>query len=315
MNFFAVWAYLTWLNGVSHLIRQCARGRRVAEAFVSVLLHHLNYRLVIWLVRRLYALPFCGSRLKNRAKVAQANKQALLGDDGELDYAAMAIRRQVLEMAATRGRNKRLLAELARCSVQLNRVVETAHRAGTPVILAPLHMVSDVLAGIVGAGVSPGITTVLVSSSAEIYEPAERQKAGLNLDFCSIHSDSRDIADSLMTALTEASELKRNIMIFPDITPDYTHQTNSAETAKLPCRLFDRPANLHSGIIRMARVLSAQVVFYFLYDDGEINIYIHPPVMARDVRKQLPGMIEKSLRIRPGDWMLWHAHSLYFINE
>lgn len=315
MNFFAVWVWLSWLNGVNRLSRQGARARRGAEALACLLLRYLNYRVVLWFVRGFYALPFCGRRLKNRTRVAEANMQALLGTDGEFDYAAMAIRRQVFDAAATRGQNRRLLAELARCTAQLNEVVAEVHQTGTPVILAPLHMVSDVLAGIVGAGVTPGHTTVLVSSSAEVYERAERQKVGLNLDYCSIHSASHDIATGMMSALAETGELKRNMMIFPDITPDFTHMTNKTVAAKLPCRLFGRPANLHSGIIRTARMLSARVVFYFLYDDGEIKIDIYPPVSARDLKQQLPDIVEKSLRMRPNDWMLWHAHSLYFINE
>jgi lauroyl/myristoyl acyltransferase len=315
MNFFAVWACLTWLNGVDRLTRRGVKARRAADGFACLLLRHLNYRVVLWGLRGLYALPFCGRSLKKRATVAKANQRSILGPEGNVDYAGMALRRQVLEVAATRGQNKRVLAELARCTAQLNEVVQEIHRSGSPVVLAPLHMVSDVLAGMVGAGVSPGRTTVLVSSSVEVYEQAERQKVGLNLDYCSIHSDSREIAASLMTALTETSELKRNMMIFPDITPDFTHFTNKSDTAKLPCRLFDRPANLHSGIIRMARMLAAQTVPYFLYFDGQLKIHIYPPVAARDLKKQLPGIIEKSLRGRPQDWMLWHAHSLYFINE
>lgn len=64
-----------------------------------------------------------------------------------------------------------------------------------------------------------------------------------------------------MMSVMEAAENKRNIILFPDITPDFTQFASKDKTEKLHCQLFGRQANLHSGIIRMARMMSAKVVF------------------------------------------------------
>ncbi|MEX6226359.1 hypothetical protein AB6F55_16995 [Providencia hangzhouensis] len=118
-----------------------------------------------------------------------------------------------------------------------------------------------------------------------------------------------------MTLMTETASGQKNMIIFPDITPDYTIHTGEGINNKLACRLFNRPAKLHSGVVRLSKVISAQVVFYNLYCKNGIQINIYPPVHATDIAKQLPIIIEKTIRDYPNDWLLWHSHSLYFINH
>lgn len=315
MRFVVVWLYLGCLNGADALRRRAAALGRWRNALACLLLRYMNYRVVLSVINGISRFPFVARSLKARAHVAAANKRALLEKGEVMDFVRLTQRRKVLEMAATWAQNPRVLADIARCSAELDAVVAPLHEAGSPVILAPLHMVSDVLAGMVGAGVTPGKTTVIVSQSVELYQREVRQLGGIEMDYCSIHDDSRDIAGNLMDAVMEAASLQRNIMLFPDITPDYTVHASRTSTAKLPCRLFGRQAHLHSGILRIARMLSAQVVFYHLYEEGGLKLHIHPPVAARGLKKMLPDIIESAIRQHPDDWMLWHAHSLYFINE
>ena len=315
MRFFAVWVYLTWKNALTTLARSGEPLHKLHARIVCWLLLHGNYRWFLRLAAVRRRLGMVDRDERRRAFVAAANRRCLLDDDHRVDHAMIGHRRRLLDLAATFGKNPEVLAQLACCTTQLNAVVEPLHQARQPVVLAPLHMVSDVLAGIVGSGVFPGQATVIVSASAEIYQEKARQQGGVNLSYCSIHEDSRAIAGNLMTAIMEAAEHRRNIMIFPDITPDYTVNTNEANTAKLPCQLFGRPANLHSGILRIARALSAQVVFYSLYYDNGIHIHIEPPMAARTLKTRLPGVIEGAIARHPEDWLLWHAHSLFFINE
>ncbi|WP_380183026.1 ABC transporter [Kalamiella sp. sgz302252] len=315
MVFSVVWIWLAWHNFLARLARACRLFRQVRHKIFCWLLRHCDYR---WLLR----LAALGRRLglgnraeRRRAFVAAANKQCLIDDGRRLDYAALCYRRRLFELAATFGQNPQLLAQLERCKTELDAVVKPLHQAGSPVVLAPLHMVSDVLAGIVGSAVFPGKATVIVSASVENYDQQTRQAAGINLSYCSIHDDNRAIADNLTSAIMAAATNQQNIMLFPDITPDYTAQGQAAKSAKLGCRLFGRPARLHSGIIRIARALAAQVVFYYLYYDKGIKIYIYQPVASRDLKGKLPEIIEASLRRHPDDWTLWHSHSLFFINE
>jgi lauroyl/myristoyl acyltransferase len=315
MRFFAVWVYLTWCNSLSSLAAIWRKVTRLRNRVALQVIRRIDYRLLLGVAYLRGLIPLGQRALRGRAAVARANKDALIGPQGKVDVVSQTSRRQVLELAATYGQNPRVLAQLAACTGQLDEVVTALHAAGSPVVLAPMHMVSDILAGIVGAGVYPGKATVIVSSSVEVYQEQARRQGGVSLDYCSIHDDNREIAVNLTDAIMEAADHQRNIIIFPDITPDFTINTNKSKTAKMHCTLFDRSANLHSGVIRIARALSAQVVFYYLYYDNGIKINIFSPVAASQLRQELPKIIEASLRQQPEDWLLWHAHSLFFINE
>lgn len=318
MRLLVVWVYFAWRNQLDKL---AFFGWKFGgwKAKLSIwLLRHCDYRFVFMLKALYRALGLIERKQKNLAYVAAANSQCLLAEQKKRpaqNFIRTAQRRQILELAATYGQNQQILAQLAICTQLLDCQVKTLHDAGSPVILAPLHMVSDVLAGIVGANTYPKKATVVVSSSAEIYEEQARQMGGVNISYCSIHADSSVIAGNLMDAIMETADHKRNIIIFPDITPDYTVDSMMSKTAKTPCHLFGRPANLHSGIIRMAKVLSAQVICYYLYYDKEIKIYIYPTISSQQVKSKLPELIETSITRHPQDWLLWHSHSLFFINE
>jgi hypothetical protein len=315
MRFFAVWVYLAWMDALAKIARSFLPLRKAQGKAICWLLRHGDYRWFLGLAALSRRLRLNNHGERRRAFVAAANKQCLIDDGRKVDFAKIGQRRRLLDLAATYAGNAQLLAQLEQCKVQLNAIVEPLHQAGQPVVLAPLHMVSDVLAGMVGAGVFPGQATVVVSASAEVYQERARQQAGINLSYCSIHDDNRAIAGNLSSAIMEAADHQRNIMLFPDITPDYTVNSNEAKTAKLNCRLFDRPASLHSGVIRIARALSAQVVSYYLYYDQGIKIYIYPPIPACNLKAKLPELIETSIVRHPEDWLLWHSHSLFFINE
>lgn len=281
-------------------------------AFTCLLLRKVNYRLFLLTLRAIQFFTPVSRQEARLSVVAKENKRCLLGKTrGVLNYPWINQRRRLLELAATYGRNKALLQELQRCSEQLNSVVKPLHDCGSPVILAPLHMVSDVLAGIVGSQVYPEHSTVVVSSSAQAFEPGKE----INLRFCSIHNENHQIASELINAIAEAAQHKTNIMLFPDITPDFTHQYNISATAKFDCQLFGRAARIHSGIIRLARMLSAKVVFYHLYYDNGVKIKIYPAVDAKDIEEQAHSLIEHAIKSYSDEWLLWHTHSLFFFNE
>ncbi|CAI1112533.1 Lauroyl/myristoyl acyltransferase [Serratia marcescens] len=314
MRLLAVRGYLAWRNGLDAVARFSAAGAGMGNRLTCALLRRVDYRLWLAVCRRLR-----GSRpqrrFRHRHAVALANRQSLLGE-GKLDFAWLMQRRQWLDVAAVYARNTVLMNHLADCSAQLDRVVAPLHRAGVPVLLAPMHTVSDVLATLVGAGVYPGRATVIVSG--DVQEFARRSPENewrQRLDYCSIHDDPRHIAGTLSQAMLEAAEHRRNIILFPDITPDYTLNGKQDAAAKLACHLFGRPAHLHSGIVRLSRALRAQVVCYSLYFDRGIRIHIEEPIVAEQVGRAMPAIVERTLRQHADDWLLWHSHSLFFINE
>ncbi|MCW0343069.1 hypothetical protein NB703_001162 [Pantoea ananatis] len=315
MKFYALWCALFWRNLTVRCQWLAYKFQLIGNRAHCLLFRGLHYRIIFAFAHARRFLKLIPRDLKLRAAVAESNRRCLLNDDKNFDYIWLTQRRKLLEEGLTYGQNRRLLRELAACSAQLNAVVEPIQRAGQPVLLAPLHMVSDVLATMVGAAAYPGKATVVISRSAEVYSEAERRQGGLDLSYCSIHEDNKSIAGNLMSSVIAAAENKRNIIIFPDITPDFTQFASKDKAEKLSCRLFERPASLHSGIIRLARVMSAQVVFYHLYFDNGLKIRIHAPIAARKIKDEMPRIIEQSIRDYSTDWMLWHSHSLFFINE
>ena len=314
MRFFSVWVYLAWKNGLDGMVRYTTKLVGLRDRLVCAMLRRMDYRLYLGLRHRLHCRSLLPSGQRNRSAVAMANYRSLLGRMDELDFSWLMQRRRLLDFAAVYAHNAELLGQLAQCSARLNRVVEPLHRSGVPVILAPMHTVSDVLATLVGAGVYPGLATVIVSGEAQEYL-RQAPKWQQNVDLCSIHDDQRRIAGKLAQAMLEAAEHRRNIILFPDITPDYTLNSNKDLSAKLACRLFNRPAHLHSGIARLSRALQAQVVFYSLSYDGGIRIHIDEPVAAENIGHVLPGIVERTMVRHADEWLLWHSHSLFFINE
>lgn len=315
MKFFALWCALFWKNLAVRCQLLFHKLGLISYRAHCLLFRCMHYRVMFAFSHVSRFLGLTRRDVKLRAAVAQSNRQCLLHDNKAFDYIWLTQRRQLLVQAVTYGRNRWALQELADCTAQLNAVVEPMQRGGQPVILAPLHMVSDVLSTMVGATVYPGKATVITSRSADAYSAAERQLGGLDLTYCSIHEDNKNIAGNLMSSVMEAADNQRNIILFPDITPDFTHFASKDKAEKLRCRLFDRPASLHSGIIRMARMMSAKVIFYHLYYDNGLRIYIHEPVPAKKLKDEMPRIIEQSIREHSTDWMLWHSHSLFFIND
>ncbi|CAI1003261.1 Uncharacterised protein [Serratia entomophila] len=314
MRFFSVWVYMTWNNALADMARYAAALAGFRGRLAGIALRRMDYRRYLRLRRQLHRLSLLPRGRRYRSAVAAANYRSLLGNADALNFSWLMQRRRLLDFSAVYAKNPALLGQLARCSARLNQVVEPLHRSGAPVILAPMHTVSDVLAALVGAGAYPGLATVVVSGDVQEHlRQAPEWQARLEL--CSIHDDQRLIAGQLTQAMLAAADHRRNIILFPDITPDYTLNSNKDPSAKLACRLFDRPAHLHSGIARLSRALRAQVVFYALYYDDGIHIQIEAPVAAENIRRALPEVVERTMVRHADDWLLWHSHSLFFINE
>lgn len=307
-----LWLTITWKNITDKFISAVKMFVSLRTRILCMLLARCDYQHIVAFARILHFCFPARRQDKLLQHVANENRRCLLGEPGtRIDYIWINKRRRILELAATWGANRALRDQLATCTQALNAIVGPLHDAGCPVVLAPLHMVSDVLAGIVGSNVYPGEATIIVSSSAQQFPPGN----GIPITYCSIHDNEHQIASNLLMSLEQAVEHKRNIMLFPDITPDFTHQANISGSAKAKHVLFNRTAHLHNGIVRISRMMAAQVVFFYLYYDKGIKIFIYPPVSYREVNQKLPVIIEQSIVNHPDEWLLWHTHSLFFFNE
>ncbi|WP_058910652.1 ABC transporter [Entomohabitans teleogrylli] len=317
-RFLVVWCVFSVKNTVARLgeVRWPLAG--TARSLLRLVLRYGHMPTLLAITHGLCRLRLLGWGYRDRSAVATQNFRCLTGQPGRIDAAWIAMRRQMLELGATWGQNPACLRQVQACISELEQVVAPLHQQNIPVVLAPLHAVSDIIAAMVGSAVTPGRASVVVSSSveqAELFNQHARELGGVELSYCSIHQDNKQLAGELMSLISDVADGRQNMIIFPDITPDYTIQTDEAHSGKIACRLFGRTAKLHSGVARLSRVVAAQVVFYHLSYQNGLTIKIHPPVTARQVAATMPAIIENTLRDYPGDWLLWHSHSLYFINH
>lgn len=313
MRYIVVSFYITlkcFFDDVLRCVNKITAALRKAFQFSNV-----DLKVIFTFLHLKRVLNLAGKHKKKCARVANENIRCLLGADRKINFIWLAQRREALDYAATFGQNKKVMTQLDDCAAQLSAAVKPLHDAGSPVVLAPMHMVSDILSGIVAGKAYPGNGTVIVSSNAATYRNEDRRRGGVNLTYCSIHDSNEGIGENIMSACLNAAEHNTNIIIFPDIVPDYTYKTGASFSAKIKCRMFGRPAGLHSGVYRLAKIISAQVVFFYLYYDNGIKIYIHHPMDKKETLTTLPGLIENAIREHPQDWLLWHLHSLYFIND
>lgn len=317
IQYLIVWTVFSVKNCLMPFKKGYKKLTHGAIALLRFLLHRGHTKTILAISRYFCKVGVFGHKYRNQNKVATANYRSLINPDGVIDAGWIAVRRFLLEEGATWGQNHQIMAQIQACTLALDKVVAPLHQQKKTIVLAPLHMVSDVLATMIGAGVTPGSATVVVSSSAEQqkYNQSAREFGGVNLSYCSIHQDNKSLASNLMTLMTEVASGQKNMIVFPDITPDFTIQTEEGMSSKLSCNLFNRAAKLHNGVVRLSSAISGQVIFYHLYYQDGIQIKIYPPVEAKQVTIQMPVIIESAIRNYPNDWLLWHSHSLYFISH
>ncbi|EFV1354223.1 hypothetical protein HRM90_003557 [Salmonella enterica] len=263
-------------------------------------------------IKRLTGLYAKGYRL--RACVANANQRCLL-PQSSLNYTLTANRREIIEFYSTWGQDTQILQQIDCCAEELRRVAKKVVDAGTPLILAPLHMMSDVAAVIVASRANPIKSTVVVSSNANEWNARARAQGNIDVDYCSVEQNTHGIGLSLATACIDVSEGTRGLIVFADMVPDYSMRSSDKAQDKFLCRMFNRPSYLHNGLIRLSKVTKADVIFFHLYYDQQIKIRVLPAISYKNVRNELPEVIEQAITQFPQDWLLWHQHCLYFINE
>ena len=249
---------------------------------------------------------------KEKINLAEENFKCLIGRKPRYSLSWTQLQRVILENAATWRRNEKILEEIQQCAAQLNHIVSGLRQQGGNVILAPLHIVSDTIAAIVASYVAPKISTIIVSSGAEKFREVCRTNENARLYFCSIHQDNIAFSRQLSAVINDVIEGKQNIIIFPDIPPTYTSMVSELGKNKIKCKLFDRPAKLHDGILRLSKIMSASVLFFYIYYDGGLKIKVYSPIEPEQIAVQAPVIIEESIREYPEQWTLWHNGFLFF---
>ncbi|MDN5986774.1 MAG: ABC transporter, partial [Hafniaceae bacterium] len=190
-RFLLVWIVFSTKNIGGYFHQVTHRLLSALKTFFCWVLRFCNVRLVLAIARGLCFLGVLGREFRHQNPVATQNFSCLTGQKGRIDASWIAVRRKILEASATWAQNPKVLQQLAACTQQLDEAVAPLRLRKNAVILAPLHSISDVLAAMVAAGVTPGRASVIVSSSAEQYNARARALGGVNLSYCSIHQDSK----------------------------------------------------------------------------------------------------------------------------
>lgn len=196
---------------------------------------------------------------------------------------------------------------------ELNGIIANVKKDGTPVILAPLHMVSDLLAVFVASKASQCKTTVIISAGAHKLTQKDFSHRGVNLHYCSIHQSKYNFAEKMTILLDEVIAGDNNLIIFPDIIPSYsTHNADTLNGSRLTCRMFNRAASIHAGIIKLSKMTKAKVIPFYLSYGNSFSIHVYSPVCHLKIAEELPRILESAILNNSDDWLLWHYKKLYF---
>jgi hypothetical protein len=252
--------------------------------------------------------------MASRAVVGRHTCASLVGDLPAHDHARTWARKTALDRAMYH-RNPVLHAQLQHCADRLSEVVE-AHRRTGPVVLAPLHMVSDVLATTVCAmlpGRRVSVAAVHVPGALGPAEQAAMTACGFAiepLDVC----DKATMRATLPGVLRAVRRAEHHLAIFPDILPEFTTAAAGRAMRTKSVHMFGRAGRMHCGLDDLAGALKATALVFHLVEDGNaLDIRIHA-VPHDAIAARVPRIIEDALRAHPHAWLLWHYGSAFYYN-
>ncbi|WP_129991531.1 MULTISPECIES: hypothetical protein [unclassified Rahnella] len=202
MRFVPVWIYLHSMSlGAAINYKIFLFYSRIIKVGLS-LYKLLPLEIIFGMLHVMRFLRCIGKHQKALTLVANENKRCLLNDTGIVDFTWIAQRRKALDYAATYGKNQRVVSQLENCAYQLDQFVKPLHQSRKPVILAPLHMVSDILAGIVASKTYPGKSTLMnLSGGLDIPDSGEICIAGI---------DTTRASHEHLAALRSIQEINKN---------------------------------------------------------------------------------------------------------
>ncbi|MFK0380228.1 hypothetical protein [Pandoraea sp. NPDC090278] len=213
-------------------------------------------------------------------------------------------------------RNKQLIQELENCAQKLTDAIHQAKPAGRPIILAPMHMHSDLLATLVCARAVNGPVAV-VTAHDDISAPTEDieklRKVGIEIE--RINPLERD-STRLLTTIRRLRKGEITLISFPDAPPEITHRVFGFSMRTLDTKLFEGAARIHSGIIELSRLSGAHTIFVCLrWTRHGFDIEILNVLAPNELVENLSLTIERSIRRYPDSWLFWHSPSLFSFNS
>lgn len=212
--------------------------------------------------------------------------------------------------------DEKIIFELRKCALQLEEGIKDIENKEKPVILAPMHMVSDVLVSVMCGFISSKETLVISTHKDDLLGINEEQSLnnmGVNLK----KIDPAEInTGSLRTVIRSVKTQETYLVIFPDAPPEVTLSLTGKSMRTMDCTLFGKPARLHSGLKELARLCNAQVIFFGLSHQGNaLSLTVFGVADAKELSYRTPYFIEKALRAHSKDWLLWYTPSFFYFND
>jgi hypothetical protein len=242
------------------------------------------------------------------AQIWDANRERLIGDEHTIGYRELKRRRILLESAIYHA-DPKLKAMMIECAAELSRAREALIQRGYTAIFAPFHFCSDAVATVTAAMVPPYRCHAYSIYSQNYFgnDEADHLKS-FGAELIQHHPDNPATHQRVM--LREVRTGLANIVIFPDILPQFTAGLLGRVMRTRNVTLFDREARLHSGAEEIARMAGGKLIPYYVYwKDRRLSIRIFEP--CEDI-EEIASCIEQSLRECGDQWLLWHFPSLFY---
>lgn len=296
-------------------LHACARCAR--DTVMAPLLRHLPYRLLLAGARAIDVVPQHRRDARRRAAFAGLNLYQAAGRARAGAGHARLWRHKIVLEAALYFRNRTLIQELEDCARQLAEALRREGAAGQPVILAPLHMHSDLLATLMCARACAGPVAVITAHDASTVTASDeallKRHGGIEIRLLNPLDHG---AGELLAFLRAVRNGAGTLVAFPDAPPEATQRLFERAMRTYDCRMFGHPARVHRGLPELARLTGARVLFVCLTRrGGRFHADVAACVPADRVGERMPDIIERAILARPHEWLFWHTPSLFSFNS
>lgn len=269
----------------------------------------------IGLMMRLCRLPVTPGvralRDRLRGVTCERLRRGLVDTPDGIGY-PVAMRRRTMLDAAVCSAAPSVMPMLEACAAQLDEAMLRASRRGVPPVLAPLHVCSDITATVVAALTTPRRTHVFSIYGQErigFMEARHLQAQGI-----AVIQHAPDASSGAHRAIMrELRERTANLVIFPDILPQFSEAYLGYPMRTRDVSLFGRQARLHVGAETFARMAGGGILpFYVYWEADRLAIRIFD---ACDDLDDVARCLEQALRAHGDQWLLWHYASLFYFND
>lgn len=247
--------------------------------------------------------------------LALSNARRMTGSVQHVNHMRLWSEKKLKEMLLYMN-DEQTLAQLRECARELEVYMRINLSSDKPIILSPLHMISDVLASVMCGFISASETLVISTHKDDTLgsnETASLKKMGVNL--VRLDPEFTDTS-ALKRLLRNVKARTSQLVIFADAPSEITLSLTGKQMRTYDCPLFGRPAHLHSGLSELARLSQSQVVFFGLYSErGRLRLAIFGHAQAEELPSLTPIIIEQALQNFPQAWLLWYTPSFFYFNN